>query len=128
MGQGARHGLSDQTRVSSLLCTGMKESAGRGRRQREAIMGEQPILTFDRSAINRLADDRDCDALLAGVASGFYVFNGPGVSEESYACTLRRRGVQIATSSADGQFHSPFLPLPRPAKRLRSHTPNSVAS
>jgi hypothetical protein len=34
---------------------------------------EQPILTFDTSAINRLADDPDSDALLAGAATGFYV-------------------------------------------------------
>lgn len=36
-------------------------------------MGEQPILTFDTSAINQLAGDADSDALLQGVTSGFFV-------------------------------------------------------
>lgn len=36
-------------------------------------MGNKPILTFDTSAINRLADDPACKSLIDGLASGFFV-------------------------------------------------------
>lgn len=36
-------------------------------------MGSKPILTPDTSGINRLADDPDSDALVAGLRSGFHV-------------------------------------------------------
>jgi hypothetical protein len=41
--------------------------------ERHFAMGSGPILTFDTSAINRLADDPDSDALIAGLRSGFHV-------------------------------------------------------
>ena len=36
-------------------------------------MEDRPIWTPDTSAINRLADDPDSDALIAGLRSGFFV-------------------------------------------------------
>lgn len=36
-------------------------------------MARRPVLTFDTSGINRLADDADSAPLLAGLKSGFYV-------------------------------------------------------
>lgn len=36
-------------------------------------MGRKPLLTLDTSAINRLADDSETDALLMGIPSGFSV-------------------------------------------------------
>lgn len=36
-------------------------------------MGNKPILTFDTSGINRLADDPACEALIDGLAPGFFV-------------------------------------------------------
>ena len=32
----------------------------------------RPIITFDTSAINRLADDPDCEALIDGLGVGFH--------------------------------------------------------
>lgn len=36
-------------------------------------MNSKPILTFDTSGINRLADDRDSGALIAGLRAGFHI-------------------------------------------------------
>jgi hypothetical protein len=42
-------------------------------RKGEAAVDDGPIWTPDTSAINRLADDPDSDALIAGLRSGFFV-------------------------------------------------------
>jgi hypothetical protein len=39
----------------------------------DTIVSGRPILKFDTSAINRLTDDPDSEALTAGLTSGFYV-------------------------------------------------------
>lgn len=56
-------------------------------------MGNRPILTFDTSGINCLADDADSSVLIAGLRSGFYVrLTFTSVSEIiATTCGERRR-------------------------------------
>jgi len=57
------------------------------------IMGHKPILIFDTSSINRLADEPDSDALIAAFRSGFYTkFTFTNVLEIVATTCGERRG------------------------------------